>query len=300
MPQSQSLSFENNHSRNVSISVMNSKQNSAAERFHALHKSGCFVLPNPWDAGSAIYLEHAGFKALATTSAGVAFAQGLPDGGVALDAMLDHFRDIVAATSLPVNADFLNAFADDPAGVAENVGRCVETGVAGLSVEDSTGNDETPLYDFALAVERVKAARAAIDSSAVPVVLTARCEAHLVGADNPLRTSLERLVAFADAGADCLYAPGFTTPEEISEIVRAVAPKPVNVLLYAKNCNFTVPQLTDLGVRRISLGSSLARAAWTGVLALTKEIQETGQFSWLSQATTFDFNSLFRGRSGSA
>jgi 2-methylisocitrate lyase-like PEP mutase family enzyme len=273
---------------------MNSKQVSAVEQFAALHTSGCFVLPNPWDVGSAIYLEHAGFKALATTSAGFAFAQGLPDGGVALNRMLDHFRDIAASTSLPVNADFLNAFADDPAGVAENVRRCVETGVAGLSVEDSTGNDETPLYDFALAVERIKAARVAIDSAGVAVVLTARCEAHLVGAPDPLRTSLDRLVAYAEAGADCLYAPGFTSAEEIAAIVKAAAPKPVNVLLYSKNYDLTVQQLSDLGVRRISLGSSLARAAWTGVLALTKEIQETGQFSWLSQATAFDFNRLFR------
>jgi len=276
---------------------MNSKQLSAVEQFKALHKSGCFVLPNPWDVGSAIYLEHAGFKALATTSAGFAFTLGLPDGGVVLNRMLDHFRDIAASTSLPVNADFLNAFADDPAGVADNVGRCVETGVAGLSVEDSTGNDETPLYDFALAVERIKAARVAIDSAGVPVVLTARCEAHLVGAPDPLRTSLDRLVAYAEAGADCLYAPGFTSAEEIAAIVKAAAPKPVNVLLYSKNYDLTVQQLSDLGVRRISLGSSLARAAWTGVLALTNEIQETGQFSWLSQATAFDFNRLFRERS---
>jgi 2-methylisocitrate lyase-like PEP mutase family enzyme len=273
---------------------MNSKQLSAVQQFKALHKSGCFVLPNPWDVGSAIYLEHAGFKALATTSAGFAFAQGLPDGAVPLNRMLDHFRDIAASTSLPVNADFLNAFADDPAGVAANVRRCVETGIAGLSVEDSTGNHETPLYDFALAVERIKAARVAIDSAGVPVVLTARCEAHLVGAPDPLRTSLDRLVAYAEAGADCLYAPGFTTAEEIAAIVKTAAPKPVNVLLYSKNCDLTVQQLSDLGVRRISLGSSLARAAWTGVLAFTKEIQETGQFSWLSQATGFDFNRLFR------
>jgi len=275
---------------------MNSKQLSAVEQFAALHKSGCFVLPNPWDVGSAIFLEHAGFKALATTSAGVAFAQGLPDGGVKLDAMLDHFRDVVTATSLPVNADFLNAYADDPNGVAENVRRCVETGVAGLSVEDSTGNNKKPLYDFDLAVERVKAARAAIDASGVAVVLTARCEAHLVGDPDPLRTSLGRLAAYADAGADCLYAPGFTTTDDIAAIVKSVAPKPVNVLLYVRNCNLAFQQLADLGVRRISLGSSLARAAWTGVLAFTKEIQEAGQFSWLSQATTFDFNGLFRDR----
>ena len=276
---------------------MNSKQISAVEQFKVLHQSGCFVLPNPWDVGSAIYLEHVGFKALATTSAGFAFAQGLPDGGVALDVMLDHFRDITAATSLPVNADFLNAFADDPNGVAENVRRCAETGVAGLSVEDSTGNAEEPLYDFALALERVKAARAAIDSSRIAVVLTARCEARLVDDPNALRTSLDRLVAYADAGADCLYAPGFTTRDDIAEIVKAVAPKPVNVLLYTKNCNLTFHQLADLGVRRISLGSSLARAAWTGLTTLTKEIQEAGQFTSLAQATAFDFNSLFRERS---
>ena len=278
---------------------MNSKQLSAVEQFASLHKSGCFVLPNPWDVGSAIYLEHAGFKALATTSAGFAFAQGLPDAGVPLDMMLDHFRDIAGATSLPVNADFLNAFADDPNGVADNVRRCVETGVAGLSVEDSTGNSEKPLYDFDLAVDRVKAARAAIDASGIPVVLTARCEAHLVGAPDPFRTSLDRLVAYAEAGADCLYAPGFTTTDEIAAIVNAAAPKPVNVLLYTKNCNLTFAQLENLGVRRISLGSSLARAAWTGVLAFTKEIQETGQFSWLTQSTVFDFNGLFRERSSS-
>src|SRR5689334_14874789 len=210
------------------------KQETVVSKFHELHQSGCFVLPNPWDAGSAIYLEHAGFKALATTSAGFAFAQGLSDGGVTLDMMLDHFRDIVDATSLPVNADFLNAYADEASGVAENVRRCVETGVAGLSVEDSTGNNEAPLYDFAPAVERIKAARTAIDSSGMGVVLTARCEAHLVGAPDPLRTSLDRLVAYADAGADCLYAPGFTTTDDIAAIVKTVAPKPLNVLLYAK------------------------------------------------------------------
>ena len=273
---------------------MNSKQASAVETFRALHASGCFVLPNPWDAGSAIYLEHVGFKALATTSAGFAFAEGLPAGGVALNLMLDHFRDLVGATPLPVNADFQNCYADDPDGVAENVRLCVETGVAGLSIEDSTGNSTTPLYDFDLALERVKAARAAIDATGTAVVLTARCEAYLVGDPDPLRTSLERLVAFAGAGADCLYAPGVTTADEIATIVKAVAPKPVNVLLYMKNCDLTLQQLTDLGVRRISLGSSLARAAWTGVTTLTKEIQETGQFTSLAEATTFDFNRLFR------
>lgn len=266
----------------------------AIEYFRGLHESGCFVLPNPWDAGSAIYLESVGFKALATTSAGFAFARGLPDGGVSLAATLDHFREIASATSLPVNADFQNCYADDPNGVAKNVQRCVRTGVAGLSIEDSTGNGATPLYDFDLAVARVKAARAAIDATGVPVVLTARCEAYLVGAQDPLRTSLDRIVAFADAGADCLYAPGVTKPDEITQIVQAVSPKPVNVLLYSKNCNLTFAQLADLGVRRISLGSSLSRAAWGGLVRAAEEIQNRGTFTAIADAATIDLNGLFR------
>src|SRR5436190_3306084 len=208
-------------------------QISAVTEFRRLHELGCFVLPNPWDAGSAIYLEHLGFKALATTSAGFAFSKGFADGPahVTLDLMLDHFREIAAATSLPVNADFQNGYADDPDGVAANVKLCVATGVAGLSIEDSTGNSSTPLYETDLAVERIKAARAAIDESDQRVVLTARCEAWLVGAPEPLRVALQRLAAFADAGADCLYAPGATTPDQISAIVKAVAPKPVNVIM---------------------------------------------------------------------
>ena len=274
------------------------RQTAAVKEFHRLHESGCFVLPNPCDAGSAIYLEHAGFKALATTSAGFAFTQGLADGQVSLDAMLAHFREIAAATSLPLNADFQNGFAGEPEKVAANVVQCISTGVAGLSIEDSTGDKGTPLYDFDLALERVRAARAAIDASGSGVVLTARCEAHLVGYPDPLRTSLDRLVAFAEAGADCLYAPGVVTPNEISAIVKAVAPRPVNVLVYMKNCNLTVAQLADLGVRRISVGSALARAAWTGVVNAAKEIQETGSFTSLSGATTFDFNELFSRRAG--
>lgn len=272
------------------------QQQSAIERFHELHQSGCFVLPNPWDIGSTIVLEHLGFKAVASTSAGFAFARGLPDGGVALADMLDHFREIADATSLPVNADFQNCFADDPAGVSQNVAACVATGVAGLSIEDSTGNDSTPLYEFDLAVERVRAARAAIDASGTNVVLTARCEAYLVGHSDPLRTSLDRLTAFAEAGADCLYAPGVTGKDEIAAIVKAAAPKPINVLLFMKNCHLTVREFEDLGVRRISLGSSLARAAWGGFMTLANEIQESGRFTSLSQATTFDFNDLFRRR----
>jgi 2-methylisocitrate lyase-like PEP mutase family enzyme len=289
------------------------KHQSAIERFHQLHQSGCFVLPNPWDVGSTIYLESLGFKAVATTSAGFAFSIGLPDDTkfIPRETMFEHFREIAAATSLPVNADFQNGFADDPEAVAESVRLCVATGVAGLSIEDSTGRNEQPLYDFNLAVERIKAARAAIEAVSVPgavatgssgsiekhkVLLTARCEAFLVGDPHPLRTSIERLVAFADAGADCLYAPGVTEPDEIAQIVKAVSPKPINVLAFAKNCHLTVNQLEDLGVRRISVGSSLARAAWGGLIRAAEEIRESGSFESFADVATFDLNSLFRNR----
>jgi len=275
------------------------KQSSAVEKFHALHEAGCFVLPNPWDAGSAIYLEHLGFKAVATTSAGFAFAKGLPDGPqfVSRDMMLEHFREIAAATSLPGNADFQNGYADEPEQVAANVKLCVATGVAGLSIEDNSGRSDRPLYEFDLAVERIKAARAAIDTSGSGVVLTARCEAWLVGDANPLRTSLDRLAAFAEAGADCLYAPGVTNPDEISTLVKAVAPKPVNVLISSNNCDLTVSQLTDLGVRRISIGGALARAAWAGFISAAKEIHEHGSFTAFADATPFgELNELFRKR----
>jgi 2-methylisocitrate lyase-like PEP mutase family enzyme len=265
------------------------KQSSAIEDFRRLHESGCFVLPNPWDAGSAVYLAHLGFEALATTSAGFAFSKGLPDGPAAVsrNMMLDHFREIVAATWLPVNADFQNGYADTPEDVAENVAHCVSTGVAGLSIEDSTGINAQPLYDFDLAIERIKAARAAIDTSGFAVVLTARCEAWLVGDSNPLQTSLKRLDAFADAGADCLYAPGVTNPDEIAAIVKAVAPKPVNVLVSSNNADMTVAQLADLGVRRISIGGALARAAWGGFIRAAKEIQAEGAFTAFAEATPF-------------
>jgi len=293
------------------------KQTSTINRFRALHESGCFVLPNPWDAGSAIYLEHLGFKAVATTSAGFAFSKGLPDGPayVSRDMMLEHFRELAAATSLPVNADFQNGYADDPEGVAANVALCIATGVAGLSIEDNSGRSDKPLYDFDLALERIKAARATIDAQSVPpasaggsniqsgstmpsVFLTARCEAWLVGDPNPLRTSLDRLVAFADAGADCLYAPGGTAPSEIKAIVKAVAPKPVNVLVSTNNCHVTVSQLADLGVRRISVGGALARAAWGGFTHAAKEIHDTGLFAAFADATPFnELNDLFLNRS---
>ena len=274
------------------------KHEAVTSKFHELHESGCFVLPNPWDVGSTIYLEHLGFKAVATTSAGFAFTKGLPDDPelIPREMMLEHFREIAAATTLPVNADFQNGFADDPEEVAESVRLCVATGVAGLSIEDNTARKDHPLYDFPLAVERIKASRAAIDASGIPVVLTARCEAVLVGDPGPLRTSIDRLVAFADAGADCLYAPGVTEPDEIAEIVKAVSPKPINVLAFTKNCHLTVNQLADLGVRRISVGSSLARAAWGGLIRAVEEIQASGSFESFASAATFDLNNLFRNR----
>lgn len=274
---------------------MNS-QSSTIERFLALHTSGCFVLPNPWDAGTAVYLEHLGFKALATTSAGFAFSKAFPDSVsvVPSDLMLSHIREVAAATSLPVNADFQNGYADGPEGVAANVTLCIETGVAGLSIEDASGDAAMPLYEFSLAVDRIKAARAAIDALGVPVVLTARCEAWLVRDPDPLRTSLERLVAFAQAGADCLYAPGVSRPDEIAAIVRAVAPKPVNVLVSSNNCDLSVSQLADLGVRRISVGAALARVAWGAFIRAARSIKETGSFESLGDGAQFaELNDLF-------
>ena len=271
-------------------------QSVAIKKFRALHESGCFVLPNPWDAGTAAYLEHLGFEAVATTSAGFAFSRALPDSvsAVPVDLVLEHVREVVQATMLPVNADFQNGYADDPEGVATNVTRCIATGVAGLSIEDATGDDSTPLYDLDLAIERVKAGRAAIDASGIPVVLTARCEAWLVGDSDPLHTSLERLVAFADAGADCLYAPGVTKPDEIVAIVKAVAPKPVNVLVSTNNCDSSVSQLSALGVRRISVGAALARVAWGAFIQSARNIKETGSFKDFAGAVPFnELNGLF-------
>ena len=273
-----------------------SDQLSAIATFRKLHESGCFVLPNPWDIGTAIYLEHLGFKALATTSAGFAFSRGLQDSVAAVpcDLMLDHIRDIASSTSLPVNADFQTGYADEPEGVAANVARCLATGVAGLSIEDATGDDAQPLYEFDLAVERIKAARVAIDASGIPVVLTARCEVWLVGQPNPLSVALKRLSAFAEAGADCLYAPGVGDPDEIGAIVKGVSPHPVNVLVSTANSNLTVSQLTDLGVRRISVGAALARVAWGGFMRASKEIKETGSFESFNDAAPFnEINDLF-------
>jgi 2-methylisocitrate lyase-like PEP mutase family enzyme len=268
------------------------------ERFRELHESGCFVIPNPWDPGSAAYLHKLGFKALATTSSGFAFSRGMPDDirYVQRDTVLKHFVEIVNATPLPVNGDFQNGHADEPEGVAESVALCVATGVAGLSIEDSTGDERKPLYDFDLAVERVKAASKAIDQSGEQVVLTARCEAWLVGDSDPFATSIKRLTAYAEAGADCLYAPSVVaSPSEISAIVQAVAPKPVNVLASRPDPNLTVAKLADLGVRRISVGSGLARVAWGAFIRAARELLDDGTFEGFADAASgTELNNLFK------
>jgi 2-methylisocitrate lyase-like PEP mutase family enzyme len=272
----------------------NFTQRDAVERFRALHESGCFVLPNPWDTGTANYLHHLGFKALATTSAGFAFARAKADGEVRRDEMLAHIRDIVKATPLPVNADFLNGYADEPASVAENVKLCVDSGVAGLSIED-TGRADAPLYEKNLAVERIRAARSAIDASGTPVVLTGRCEAWLIGDVEPLRTALDRLVAYAEAGADCLYAPGVSAPDEIAQLVKAIAPKPFNLLISGFNHQLSFSQAADLDVRRISVGSGLALAAWGAFIRAASDIQTNSSFQLLGEgAKSAELNKLFR------
>jgi 2-methylisocitrate lyase-like PEP mutase family enzyme len=248
--------------------------------YRRLHESGCFVIPNPWDIGTARYLQGLGFKALASTSAGFAFTLGLPDGAVTRDAMLAHFRELAAATDVPINADFEGGYADAPKDVAESVRLCIETGVAGLSIEDSTSDPSVPLYDFDLALERVRAARAAIDKAGGEVVFTARSEGFIRGRPDLVET-IRRLKAFAAAGADCLYAPGIKTREEIAAVVRAVAPKPVNFLM-ATATELTVSELAALGVRRISLGGTLARVAWTALKKVAREIADEGRFASLA------------------
>jgi 2-methylisocitrate lyase-like PEP mutase family enzyme len=278
--------------------MSSAKQTSTAAKFRKMHESGCFVLPNPWDIGTAIYLEHLGFQALATTSAGFAFSRGKHDGGVPRDEMLGHIREIVEATRLPVNADFLAGYADEPEGVAANVQLCVATGVAGLSIEDNTGRRDVPLYEKRLAIDRIRAARTAIDDSGSGVVLTGRCEAWLVDDPSPFHTALDRLTAYADAGADCLYAPAVSKPDEIAQIVKAVSPKPVNVLVSGFNHQLSLSQLADLGVRRISVGSGLALAAWGTFLRAAKDIRTSGIFSLLANAAaSAELNGLFRPKS---
>jgi 2-methylisocitrate lyase-like PEP mutase family enzyme len=256
-----------------------------AKRFHELHRSGCFVIPNPWDRGSAILLAHLGFPALATTSSGFAWSRGRPDNGVPLAETLAHMRDVSAAVSIPVNADFEGGFATAPEDVARNVTAATMTGISGLSIEDSTGNAAKPIYDFSLAVERIAAARKAIDASGSDVVLTGRSEGFIVGRPD-LDETLRRLSAYAAAGADCLYAPGIRTEAQISAVVKAVAPKAVNVLV---SSDFTtVAELSQLGVRRISVGSALARAAWAGFQSAAKEIATAGTFTGLSKGMPLD------------
>jgi 2-methylisocitrate lyase-like PEP mutase family enzyme len=261
------------------------------QAFRELHSGGCFVLPNPWDIGSARYLQHLGFKALATSSAGFAFSRGLPDNGVPLEMMLEHVREIVEATDLPVNADFENGYADAPEEIAKNVRLCVEAGVAGLSIEDSTDVREQSLYDISHAAERIRAAREAIGDS--NVVLVGRAEGFLVGQAN-LDDVIRRLIAYAEAGADCLYAPGIRTAEQITAVVRAVAPKPVNVLISAPG-GLTIADAAALGVRRVSVGGALARAAWGGFMRAARELAEHGRFdAFLDAAPHAELQAFFR------
>jgi 2-methylisocitrate lyase-like PEP mutase family enzyme len=255
------------------------------EAFRRLHESGCFVMPNPWDVGSAIALDRMGFEALATTSAGSAWAMGRPDNGLLPDEVLQHLRAVAGAVSVPVNADFEGGFADDPDGVAANVKLAAETGIAGLSIEDSTGEGDEPLYEFELAVERVRAARHAIDESGTGVVLTGRSEGFLVGRPD-LEETMRRLNAYAEAGADCLYAPRIETAEQVSAVVAAVAPKPVKLLANAPF--ITVAEAAGLGVRRISVGGTLARTAWAGFLAAAEEIATDGTFTRLVDLPNVD------------
>jgi 2-methylisocitrate lyase-like PEP mutase family enzyme len=254
------------------------------ETFRRLHRSGCFVIPNPWDLGSARLLEQLGFKALATTSSGYAWSRGRSDNHVALDDVLTFLRSIAGGVDVPVNADFEGGFAIMPDDVGANVAAATPTGVAGLSIEDSTGDAARPLFDFTLSVERVAAARRAIDDSGTGILLTGRSEGFIVGRPD-LKETIRRLVAYADAGADCLYAPGLRATADIKAVVDAVAPLPVNALV---GSDFTtVRELADIGVRRISVGGALARAAWTGFLQAAREIAEHGTFAGLGRAIPF-------------
>lgn len=262
--------------------------------FRKLHESGCFILPNPWDIGSARYLRSLGFKALATTSAGFAFSRGLPDSDHAVprNLVIEHIAEIVASVDLPINADFASGYADEPEAVAENVRLCAQTGVAGLSVEDATGDREEPLYDLPLAVERIKAAKAALAGTGV--LLVARAECYLVGHPDPLPESIRRLEAYAAAGADVLYAPGPTKRADVEAIVKAVHPLPVNVLL-TSSAGLKVPELAEIGVRRISVGSALARAAWTGFVHAAREMATHSSMAGLDNAIPHtELNGFFR------
>jgi 2-methylisocitrate lyase-like PEP mutase family enzyme len=273
---------------------MSSRPSPADKRkaFRKLHEAGCFIIPNPWNVGSARYLQGLGFKALATTSSGYAHSQGYADGAQSRDDVLAHFRELAEAAEVPLNADFENGFADAPGGVAENVTRCIATGVAGLSIEDSPNNATTPLYDFDLSVARVKAARTAIDRAGGEVVFTARAENFIRGVPD-LDDVIRRLKAYAAAGADCLYAPGIKTREQIEAVVRAVAPRPVN-FLNSGAFGFTVSDLAAMGVRRISVGGSLARVALHAFIRTATEIAEDGKFDgFAGLITNTELNKFF-------
>jgi 2-methylisocitrate lyase-like PEP mutase family enzyme len=262
--------------------------------FHRLHEQGCFVIPNPWDVGSARYLQALGFKALATTSSGFAWSHGHADGGMSRDRVLEHLTAMVEGTDVPINADFENGFAPDPAGVFESVRLAVECGVAGLSIEDSTGDDAAPLYALDVAVERVRAARKAMDKHGADALLVGRAECFLAGKPD-LEHTIARLKAYANAGADCLYAPGIATPAQIAAIVEAVKPKPVNVLI-GFSADLDLPQFAALGVRRLSVGGALARAAWGGFMRAAKLIQQEGRFDGFTDAASGrELNALFSG-----
>jgi 2-methylisocitrate lyase-like PEP mutase family enzyme len=263
----------------------------ACARFRELHEAGCFVLPNPWDAGSAKVLVQLGFKAVATTSCGLAWTLGVRDHAVTLEQKLAHLRGLTRAVSVPVNADFERGFATEPDAVGANVAAAAATGIAGLSIEDATGDPSNPLSELSLAVERIRAAREALDKNGSGVLLTGRSEGFLVGRPD-LAETIRRLTAYADAGAECLYAPGLRTLDEITAVVKAVAPKPVNALVGSDLA--TVEQLAGIGVRRISVGGGLARAAWTGFLQAAQEIAERGTFTGLGMAASFpEINSKF-------
>ncbi|HEY6515443.1 MAG TPA: isocitrate lyase/phosphoenolpyruvate mutase family protein [Steroidobacteraceae bacterium] len=255
-------------------------------RFHELHRSGCFVIPNPWDAGSARYLQTLGFKALATTSSGFAWSMGSADGGMARDAVLAHLQALVAVTDVPINADFESGYARDPDGVAQSVRLAVETGVAGLSIEDSTGDAARPLYDLDDAVARMRAARKAIDGAGGDTLLVGRAECFLWGRPD-IDETIARLQAYAGAGADCLYAPGIRSPEHIRRVVASVAPKPVNLLVGYAGA-LSVAEIAALGVRRISVGGALACAAWGGFMRAAKILAEQGRFDGFADSVSHD------------
>jgi 2-methylisocitrate lyase-like PEP mutase family enzyme len=288
----------------VGARILSPRKTQAERRraFRALHAHGCFVIPNPWDVGSARYLQHLGFPALATTSAGFAFSQGLPDSAdevvMTRDRNLAYIADIAAAVDVPVSADFMSGYGLEPEDVADSVTRCIAAGVAGLSIEDSTGDSSAPLYDLPIAVERIRAARWAIDRSGQDVMLTARAECYHTGHPDPLSESIRRLEAYAAAGADVLFAPGPSGPAEIRALVDAVRPRPMN-LLVVRDLGLSVGDLAGLGVRRISVGGALALAAWTGFIQAARTLRSEGSFSGLAGLVPYpEINGLFANDQG--